>query len=70
MSAEKVIKRFAKNNQMGEERGKLNNRFLKLLLLFVFLNLFSFASFGMEYHYDEETCTLNISASPGEGGTI
>ena len=65
MSAEKVIKRFAKNNQMGEERGKLNNKFLKLLLLFVFLNLFSFASFGVRCNFDGATSTLNIYADEG-----
>ena len=53
-----------KENGRFEKIIKLNNNFLKLLLLFVFLNLFSFASFGLGFNFDEETCTLNISASP------
>ena len=66
MSKEKAIERFTKNNQMGEEQSKVNNRFLKLLLLVVFLNLFSFASFGVECSFDTSTGILGISGSRDE----
>lgn len=65
MSAEKVNERFVKITQLEREQSKLNNGFLKLLLLFVFLNLFSFASFGVRCNFDEATSTLNIYADEG-----
>ena len=66
MGEEKVSERFTKNNPMGEEQSKLNNKFLKLLLLVVFLNLFSFASFGIECSFDTSTGILKISGGKDE----
>ena len=67
MCKEKVIKRFVKITQLGWEKSKLN-RFLKLIVLAIFLNLFSFASFGIECSFDISNYRLGISG--GEDETV
>ena len=77
----KIINRFVKITQSGGEQSKLNNSFFKLLLLVIFFNLLSFASFGEPYtengvKYDfkiddtaTNTGTLTISKIEGDGTT-
>lgn len=70
MNKEDTIKIFRKTIQVKYSQNKLNNKFLKLLLLFIFFNLFSFASFGIDLNFNEECCELSINAdivtSPSE----
>ena len=54
---------FVKNTQYGGARCKLNNGFFKLLFLFIFLNLLSFASFG------EVNCSLDENGKLTVSGT-
>lgn len=57
-----IVNKFVKTMHLEGERSKLSNRFLKLLLLVVFLNLFSFASFGIGCVLNEESGTLRVYA--------
>ena len=58
----KIINKFVKITQSGgEKQSKLSNSFFKLLLLVIFLNLLSFASFGATCKFDSSTGTLTAS---------